>query len=103
MLIETSEIIEVIANKYGYNIDAKEHYDWAYYYSSGCKEIDNGSLYCGLHQLEHMVVTQWRFAVIKHLKRKLVGGYFKVLIRKSFMNFVTDILLQLDIMICQDI
>lgn len=42
MLIETSEIIEVIANKYGYNIDAKEHYDWAYYYSSGCKEIDNG-------------------------------------------------------------
>ena len=42
MLIETSEIIEVIANKYGYNIDAKEHYDWANYYSSGCKEIDNG-------------------------------------------------------------
>ena len=42
MLIETSEIIEVIAKKYGYNIDAKEHYDWAYYCSSGCKEIDQG-------------------------------------------------------------
>ena len=42
MLIETSEIIEVIGNKYGYNLDAVEHYNWQYYMYDGFAEIDKG-------------------------------------------------------------
>ena len=42
MLIETSKIIEVIGNKYGYNLDAVEHYNWQYYMYDGFAEIDKG-------------------------------------------------------------
>lgn len=41
-IFETSEIIEKIASKYGYNVDAKEHMAWGSYMDSGVSKIESG-------------------------------------------------------------
>ena len=42
-IYETSEIIEYVANQYGYHVDAKEHVFWPMYVNEGIKKLDSGS------------------------------------------------------------